>query len=79
MQTAYITHPDCLKHEMVEFHPECPQRITAIEDQLSAKGLMDFLSYYEAPAAEIPNWNVRTTKSMLKTYSIIHHWKGYAM
>ena len=53
MQTAYITHPDCLKHEMVEFHPECPQRISAIEDQLSAKGLMDFLRYYEAPAAEI--------------------------
>lgn len=53
MHTAYITHPDCLRHEMVEYHPECPQRITAIEDQLSAKGLMDFLRYYEAPNAEI--------------------------
>ncbi len=53
MQTAYITHPDCLRHEMVEFHPECPQRLTAIEDQLSAKGLMDFLRYYEAPNASI--------------------------
>jgi acetoin utilization deacetylase AcuC-like enzyme len=53
MQTAYITHPDCLKHEMVEHHPECPQRITAIEDQLAAKGLMDFLIHYEAPTAEI--------------------------
>lgn len=53
MQTAYITHPDCLKHEMAEFHPECPKRITAIEDQLSAKGLMDFLRYYDAPNASI--------------------------
>ncbi|MCL4111199.1 UNVERIFIED_CONTAM: hypothetical protein GTU68_043112 [Idotea baltica] len=53
MQTAYITHPDCLRHEMVEFHPECPQRLTAIEDQLAAKGLMDYLRYYEAPNASI--------------------------
>ncbi len=53
MQTAYITHPDCLKHEMAEYHPECPQRITAIEDQLAAKGIMDFLNYFEAPNAEI--------------------------
>ncbi len=53
MQTAYITHPDCLRHEMIEHHPECPQRLRAIEDQLSAKGLMDFMRYYEAPNAEI--------------------------
>lgn len=53
MQTAYITHPDCLRHEMVEYHPECPQRLTAIEDQLAAKGLMDFLHYREAPNASI--------------------------
>ena len=53
MQTAYITHPDCLRHEMVEYHPECPQRLSAIEDQLSAKGLMDFLHYKEAPIASI--------------------------
>ncbi|MGK0272949.1 MAG: acetoin utilization deacetylase AcuC-like enzyme [Cocleimonas sp.] len=53
MQTAYITHPDCLRHEMTEYHPECPQRLTAIEDQLAAKGLMDFLHYHEAPNASI--------------------------
>ena len=54
MQTAYITHPDCLKHEMIEHHPECPRRISAIEDQLAAKGLMDFLRYFDAPCATIP-------------------------
>ena len=53
MLTAYITHPDCLKHEMMEYHPECPRRITAIEDQLAAKGLMDYLRHYDAPNATI--------------------------
>lgn len=54
MQTAYITHPSCLKHDMGEHHPECPQRISAIEDQLAAKGLMDFLHHYDAPSSTIP-------------------------
>ncbi|WP_249383835.1 histone deacetylase family protein [Chitinivorax sp. B] len=49
MLTAFVTHPDCLLHDMGSYHPECPQRIQAIEDQLIANGLMDFLSYVEAP------------------------------
>jgi acetoin utilization deacetylase AcuC-like enzyme len=49
MQTAYLTHPACLKHDMGEGHPECPERIRAIEDQLIASGLLDFLSHHEAP------------------------------
>jgi len=53
LHTAYITHSDCLRHEMIEHHPECPQRLRAIEDQLSASGLMDFLRYYEAPNADV--------------------------
>jgi acetoin utilization deacetylase AcuC-like enzyme len=32
-------------------HPECPARIHAIEDQLIAAGLMDYLQRHEAPAA----------------------------
>jgi len=51
MLTAYITHPDCLKHDMGADHPECPARIHAIEDQLIASGLLNFLSHYEAPKA----------------------------
>jgi acetoin utilization deacetylase AcuC-like enzyme len=27
MTTAYITHPDCLRHEMGAEHPERPQRL----------------------------------------------------
>ena len=53
MQTAYITHPDCLRHTMIEHHPECPERLRAVEDQISAQGLMDFLRYYEAPNADV--------------------------
>jgi acetoin utilization deacetylase AcuC-like enzyme len=49
MQTAYLTHPVCLKHEMGADHPESPARIHAIEDQLIASGLMPFLVHFDAP------------------------------
>ena len=49
MQTAYITHPICLKHDMGAHHPECPARLHAIEDQLIASGLLGYLKHYEAP------------------------------
>lgn len=50
-KTAYISHPDCLKHDMGTYHPECPQRLLAIEHQLLASGLLDHLQRYEAPLA----------------------------
>jgi len=51
MQTAYISHPLCLKHDMGAHHPECPARIHAIEDQLIASGLFGYLQHHEAPEA----------------------------
>jgi len=51
MQTAYISHPLCLKHDMGAHHPECPARIHAIEDQLIASGLLDYLQRHDAPQA----------------------------
>ncbi len=51
MHTAYITHPEFLKHDMGADHPECPARIHAIQDQLIASGLFDYLTHYEAPKA----------------------------
>jgi acetoin utilization deacetylase AcuC-like enzyme len=51
MHTAYITHSEFLKHDMGPGHPECPARIYAVEDQLIASGLLDFLDHYEAPKA----------------------------
>ena len=52
MQTAFITHPECLRHEMGSYHPECPDRLTAIEDRLIASGLGPHLARYEAPLVE---------------------------
>ncbi|MDA8254937.1 MAG: histone deacetylase family protein [Betaproteobacteria bacterium] len=49
MHTAYINHPDCLKHEMGAQHPECAARLRAIEDQLIASGLLPYLQHYDAP------------------------------
>ncbi|MGH8675252.1 MAG: histone deacetylase family protein [Burkholderiales bacterium] len=51
MTTAFITHPDCLKHDMGRGHPERPERLGAIEDQLIASGIGQFLARHEAPLA----------------------------
>lgn len=51
MATAFITHGDCLKHEMGAWHPERPERLSAIEDQLIASGVGAQLARYEAPLA----------------------------
>ena len=51
MTVAFVTHADCLKHEMGEWHPERPERLTAIEDQLIASGVGQFLARRDAPLA----------------------------
>jgi acetoin utilization deacetylase AcuC-like enzyme len=51
MATAYISHGDCLKHEMGAYHPECPARLSVINDQLIAAGVSQLLAPYEAPLA----------------------------
>jgi acetoin utilization deacetylase AcuC-like enzyme len=51
LHTAYITHPDCLRHDMGAQHPEGPARLRAIEDQLIASGLLPFLQHHDAPLA----------------------------
>ncbi len=51
MTTAFITHDDCLLHDMGTHHPEQPARLRAVEDQLIASGLIGFLPHVEAPLA----------------------------
>jgi acetoin utilization deacetylase AcuC-like enzyme len=51
MPCAVITHPDCLKHDMGRHHPERPERLSAIEDQLIASGVGQHLTRFEAPLA----------------------------
>ncbi len=51
MSTAYISHPDCLQHDMGSGHPESPARLRAIEQALVASGLQKHLLRLEAPLA----------------------------
>lgn len=51
MPTAYISHSDCLKHDQGGYHPESPQRLIAIENELNASGLLAKLRRYDAPLA----------------------------
>jgi acetoin utilization deacetylase AcuC-like enzyme len=52
MTTAFITHPDCLRHEMGPGHPECPARLGAINEHMRESGMLDELRCLEAPMAE---------------------------
>ncbi len=52
-KTGYFTHALCRKHEMGDGHPECPQRLDAIEDRLLISGVGDALERREAPPAPL--------------------------
>ena len=52
MALAYISHPDCLLHDMGHHHPEQPARLSAISDRLIASGLDMALHRIDAPLAE---------------------------
>lgn len=51
--TGYFTHADCRKHEMGPGHPECPERLDAIEDRLLISGVGNALDRREAPLAPL--------------------------
>lgn len=51
--TGFFTHSDCRRHEMGEGHPECAQRLDAIEDRLLVSGVADALDRREAPLAAL--------------------------
>jgi acetoin utilization deacetylase AcuC-like enzyme len=51
MRTAYITHPDCLRHDLGAGHPESPARLATIATELRATGLDHALVHLEAPLA----------------------------
>lgn len=53
MTTAIYSHPDCKRHEMGEWHPECPERLQAIEDQLIASRIGILLEHREAPVVDL--------------------------
>ena len=52
MTTAYITHPDCLRHEMGAGHPESPDRLASVNEHMRSSGLIEELRSLQAPLAE---------------------------
>lgn len=62
--TAYITHSDCLLHEMGSFHPESPARLSAISDHLIAQGIDSYFAHHDAPLA--------TLEQMLRAHPAAH-------
>ena len=53
MTTAFYSHPDCRSHDMGRGHPECPQRLDAIDDHLIATGLDVAIERREAPQVDL--------------------------
>jgi acetoin utilization deacetylase AcuC-like enzyme len=51
VSAAFVTHAECLKHDMGAQHPERPARLMAIEDQLIASGVGAHLARFDAPLA----------------------------
>ena len=64
MTIAFITHRDCWQHDMGSHHPECPDRLGAIQDRLIAAGLDLYLAYHDAPLAK--------TEQLLRAHSRAH-------
>ncbi len=75
MTTAFITHRDCWRHDMGSHHPECPERLGAIQDRLIAAGLDLYLAHHEAPLAEMEQLlrvHPRPYIEMLEASSPVH-------
>ncbi len=47
----FITHPDCLLHDVGAWHPERPARLSHLEDYLIASQRMTLLTRVDAPVA----------------------------
>lgn len=67
MNVAIIGHPDCLKHEMTDGHPECPSRLSTIDDHLISSGLADFLEYIDAPLAKKKHLQLAHDKAYIES------------
>lgn len=63
--TGYFTHKDCRLHEMGAGHPECPERLDAIEDRLLVSGVGDALQRREAPLASLSDIELAHERMMV--------------
>lgn len=64
MTLAVISHSDCSLHENFSGHPERPQRLSAINDQLISSGLDAVLRHVDAPLA--------TREQLLRAHSEVY-------
>jgi acetoin utilization deacetylase AcuC-like enzyme len=62
-KTGYFSHPTCRKHEMGAGHPECPERLDAIDDRLLISGVGDALDHRQAPAAPLADVELAHSRS----------------
>ena len=53
MTTAIYSHPDCRRHDMGRGHPECAQRLDAIDDYLLSHGMAAALERRDAPVVDL--------------------------
>jgi acetoin utilization deacetylase AcuC-like enzyme len=51
MNLLFLSHPDCILHDMGEGHPESPMRIGAIKEQLESSAFSGDITYVDAPMA----------------------------
>ncbi|WP_041551130.1 histone deacetylase family protein [Cellvibrio japonicus] len=64
MLATLITHSSCHQHQMPAGHPECAERLDAINNRLMASGIDALLQHYEAPAA--------ADEQLLRVHSAAH-------
>lgn len=62
--TAFITHRDCQLHDVGSYHPESPERLSAISDHLIAQGIDHYFVHYDAPLA--------TFEQLMRVHSAAH-------
>ena len=63
--TGYFTHKDCWRHEMGRGHPECPERLDAIQDRLLMSGLEVALEQREATPASMADMELAHSRMHL--------------
>lgn len=78
MTTGFVSHTDCLKHEMGDFHPECPGRLKAIDDQLILSRIDDFLVKIDAPQATEEHLGLVHTKEHIEFVKSHRPQDGYS-
>ena len=64
MLATYITHASCHQHQMPSGHPECPERLDAINNQLLLSGLDALVQHRQAPEV--------TDEQLLRVHTAAH-------